>query len=344
MEPDTQEPQHNISYEAVIVDHTSETGSIAPGSGHHVEEPVPTFVEILAYFVNPPFTDPLGQPLFDPPSMRYIDSFSSYYLPPGSTTTPSFGMNPPIFGFPEGLGNSYFSTTPVVDTVGAYSLLETSVTQVTLTQPLTHSSPLAHESGNIPASFFPHMHMPSALLGRPIGQMANSQVIHTTMVTQATQPPSHTSQISTPYIGGQSSMGGQPSTGGKPSVAGKLFTRGKPTWLQHQQAWGKTTPASPSIPTTTGLYPASISRSCESFVDSTQSDGHSSARNYALSICKPHDSNTIVPSTTIHRGTNRSTTVCRRSICSITVHGWTNRTTTLHRWTTQTTTLYGRTI
>jgi hypothetical protein len=78
MEPDTQEPQHNISYEAVITDHTSETGSIAPGSGHHVEEPVPTFIEILAYFVNPPFTDPLGQPLFDPPSTRYIDSYSSY--------------------------------------------------------------------------------------------------------------------------------------------------------------------------------------------------------------------------------------------------------------------------
>jgi hypothetical protein len=164
-------------------------------------------------------------------------------------------MNPPIFGFPEGLGNSSFSTTPVVDVVGAYSLPETSVTQVTLTQPLTHSSPLAPESGNIPASFFPHMHTPSALLGHPIGQMASSQVVHTTMVTQATQPPSHTSHISTPYIGGQSSMGGQPSAGGKPSAAGKLFTGGKPTWLQHQPAWGKTTPASPSIPTTIGLYP-----------------------------------------------------------------------------------------
>jgi hypothetical protein len=27
MEPDTQEPQHNISYEAMITDHTSETGA-----------------------------------------------------------------------------------------------------------------------------------------------------------------------------------------------------------------------------------------------------------------------------------------------------------------------------
>jgi hypothetical protein len=75
------------------------------------------------------------------------------------------------------------------------------------------------------------------------------------MVTQATHPPSQPSQMSTPYIGGQSSMGGQPLAGGKPSVGGKIFTGGKPTWLQHQQAWGKATPASPSIPTTTGLYP-----------------------------------------------------------------------------------------
>jgi hypothetical protein len=214
MEPDTHEPQHNISYEAVIIDHTSETGSITPGSGHHIEEPVPTFVESLAYFVNPSFIDPLGQPLFGPPSMRYIDSYSSYCLLPGSTMTSSFGMNPPIFGFLEGLGNSSFSTTPIVDAAGAYSLPETLVTQVTLTQPLTHSSPLAHESGNIPVSFFPHMHTTSDLLGHPIGQMANSLAIHTTMVTQATQPPSHTSYISTPYIGGQSSMGANLQLGG----------------------------------------------------------------------------------------------------------------------------------
>jgi hypothetical protein len=34
--------------------------------------------------------------------------------------------------------------------------------------------------GNIPSSLVPHMHTPSALLGHSIGQMANSQVIHTT--------------------------------------------------------------------------------------------------------------------------------------------------------------------
>jgi len=78
--------------------------------------------------MNPPFTNPLVQPLFDPLSTRYVDSFCSYYLPSSSTTMPSFGMNPPIIGFCEGLGNSYFSTTPIVDTAGAYYLLKTSVT------------------------------------------------------------------------------------------------------------------------------------------------------------------------------------------------------------------------
>ena len=167
----------------MIVDHTSRTGIIASGSGHHIDEPVPTCVESLTYFVNPLFTDPLGQPLFDPPSTRYVDSYSSYHLPPGSTITSSFGMNPPILGFPEGLRNSYFSTTLVVDATGSYTLPETSMTQVTLNQPIMHSSPLALESGNIPASFFTHMHTRSSLLGRPIGQMASSQVVHTTKVT-----------------------------------------------------------------------------------------------------------------------------------------------------------------
>jgi hypothetical protein len=183
MELEPQEPQHNISYEPVIIDHTFETGSIAPGSGYHIEESISTFIESLEYFVNPPFIDPLGQPLFYPPSMRYVYSYSLYHLPPGSSITPSFGMNPPIFGFPEGLGNSYFSTTLVVDIVGSYPLPETSVTQVSLTQPLLHSSPLSPESGNIPASFVPHMHMPSALLGHPIGQMADNQVVYTIEVT-----------------------------------------------------------------------------------------------------------------------------------------------------------------
>jgi hypothetical protein len=73
MEPDTQEPQHNFSYEEVIIDHISETGSVASGSGHHVEETIPTFIERLESFLNPPFNVPLGQPIFYPPSMRYVD-------------------------------------------------------------------------------------------------------------------------------------------------------------------------------------------------------------------------------------------------------------------------------
>jgi hypothetical protein len=75
-------------------------------------------------------------------------------------------------------------------------------------------------------SLFPHMHTPSALLGRTISQMANNQVIHTTTVTKAIQPPSQPSKMSTPYIGGQSSMGIQTLAGGKPSATGKCFTRG----------------------------------------------------------------------------------------------------------------------
>jgi hypothetical protein len=133
-------------------------------------------------------------------------------------------MKPLFSGFPKGLGNSYFLTTHVVDTIGASYLPKILFTQVTLTQEIAHTSPFAHGLGNIPSSLFTHMQTPGALLGHSIIQMATSQVIHTTTVSQATQAPYHTSHISTPYIGGQYSMGG------------KNFTGGKPTWLQHQQA------------------------------------------------------------------------------------------------------------
>jgi hypothetical protein len=93
-------------------------------------------------------------------------------------------MNPSSFGFPEGLGNFSFSTTPVVDTANAYSLLETSVTQVTPNQPLVHTYPFTHGSCIIHVLLFPHMHTPSALLGHSIGRMASSQVVHTTMIKQ----------------------------------------------------------------------------------------------------------------------------------------------------------------
>jgi hypothetical protein len=60
IEPNTQEPQYNLSYKAMIADHTSKIRIFTPGSGHHIEELVPTFVEIFSYFLNPLFTDPLG--------------------------------------------------------------------------------------------------------------------------------------------------------------------------------------------------------------------------------------------------------------------------------------------
>jgi hypothetical protein len=104
----------------MIKDQTSETGSIPPGSDHHVEELVTTIVESLASYMNPLFTDPLGQPLIDPPSTRYVNSYYFYYLPPNSTTTQCFGVNPSSFGFFEGLGNIFFFTTPIVYTASDF--------------------------------------------------------------------------------------------------------------------------------------------------------------------------------------------------------------------------------
>jgi len=138
------------------MDQTSKTGSISLGSGHHVEEPITTFVESIASYTNPLFTNPLDLPLTDPPSMRYIDAYSSYNLPPGSTTTQTFGMNPPIFVFLEGLESLPLSTTHVVNIVGASPLLGTLVIQVTPTKPPVNTSSFAHGLGNIRASLFPH--------------------------------------------------------------------------------------------------------------------------------------------------------------------------------------------
>jgi hypothetical protein len=128
MDHDIQEPQQNISYKGMIVDHTSETRSIPPRSGQHIEELVTTFEEILASYENPLFIDPFVLPLIDLSSMRYVDSYSSYQLPLNSTTTQYFGTNPSSFGFPEGLGNSYFSTTFVVVTASVFTLPKKSMT------------------------------------------------------------------------------------------------------------------------------------------------------------------------------------------------------------------------
>jgi len=112
----------------MIVDQTSETKSVFPGSGHHIEESVLEFLEILAYYFNHHFTNPLSLPLIDQPSMRYVDSYSPYHLQLRSTTIQSFGKNPSSFGFPKRLGNSYLSTTPIIYIIGASSLMGTSVT------------------------------------------------------------------------------------------------------------------------------------------------------------------------------------------------------------------------
>jgi hypothetical protein len=92
-------------------------------------------------------------------------------------------MNPPSFGFPEGLGNFSFSTNHVVDTICTSSLLETSMAQVTPNQPFVHTYPFAHGSCIIIVSLFTLMHTPSDLLGHSISQMVDSQVVHKTTVT-----------------------------------------------------------------------------------------------------------------------------------------------------------------
>jgi hypothetical protein len=92
-------------------------------------------MEGLVSYTNPLFTDPLGPLLIEQPSTRFLDAYSSYYLPASSTTRPIFWHEPTTFGFPEGLGVSPpLSTTPVVDParahitiVGASSLLGTSM-------------------------------------------------------------------------------------------------------------------------------------------------------------------------------------------------------------------------
>jgi hypothetical protein len=149
--PEGKEPPQNPSNEGMVEEITSETGSVAPGSDQHTEEPVTTFVEGMVPHTNPPLTDPLGPLLIEQPSMTYFDAYSSYHFL-SSTTRKYFGMNPPTFDFTLGISPP-LSTTLVVDparaqsaTVGASSLLGTFVTQVTLTQPLENTSLFAHGS------------------------------------------------------------------------------------------------------------------------------------------------------------------------------------------------------
>jgi hypothetical protein len=95
------EPQPNFSYEGMIEYPTFETRSIAPISDHHIEEMDTNFIESIESYTIPIFNDALVPPLIDPLSMRYVDSYCSYILPPSSTITSSFTANPSSFGFPE---------------------------------------------------------------------------------------------------------------------------------------------------------------------------------------------------------------------------------------------------
>jgi len=194
IDPRIYEYQRNNSNEVFINEEMHyEVKSVALKSDHHEEESIKTFVEGIFLPVNPPIIDPHGPLLVEIPSSTFLDAYSSYNLPSYSSIRRSFGMNPSYFCFPKGLGNLSLSTTPVVDTASASSLLRTTMTQVTLTQPFVSTYPFTHGSGNIHSSLFPHMHTLSDLLGRPIGQMADSQVVQKTMVTQANQPPSQPS-------------------------------------------------------------------------------------------------------------------------------------------------------
>jgi hypothetical protein len=182
--------------------------------------------------------------------------------------------------------------------------------------------------GNILASLVPHMHTPSALLGHSIGQMANSQVIHTTPITQATHPTSPTLQMgssSIPFIGGQSSIGGQPFTGGKLPAGGKPSTMGQaPMWGKQQPSWGKTAPAGPSIPITTGMYPRQPYPGVVNPLWGQPNPVGIPQQGTFPNQSEPHDSTTTTPSTIIygrtirptiiHRGTFRSATIHRRTI------------------------------
>jgi len=99
-------------------------------------------------------------------------------------------------------------------------------------------------------------------------------------------------------------MGRKCLAGGKPSTIGKILTRGKPTWFQHQLAWGKVAPASPSIPNTIDMYHGQpFPKVSNPLWGQPNLASILPQGSFSLSICKLHDSNAKVPSTKIHGGT-----------------------------------------
>ena len=99
----------------------------------------------------PPLTDPLGPLLVEQPSTIFLDAYSSYHL-----------ANRLSFDYIDGICIPPMDPKIValahITIVGASSLQETSMTQVTLTQPLASTSLSTHRLGNIHASLIPHMH------------------------------------------------------------------------------------------------------------------------------------------------------------------------------------------
>ena len=67
---------HNLSKEGIFHDHPySKVGSVAL-LDHHVEGEVETLDEGFLSLSNPPLTTPIGPPIVDLPSTRYVDHFS----------------------------------------------------------------------------------------------------------------------------------------------------------------------------------------------------------------------------------------------------------------------------
>jgi hypothetical protein len=82
LEPEEHDIPHNPSNEGTINEEvSSEIGSLSPPSDH----PEGAFQIIEEGFVpptNPPFTGPYNPLVVELPSTSFIDSFSSYRLPP----------------------------------------------------------------------------------------------------------------------------------------------------------------------------------------------------------------------------------------------------------------------
>jgi hypothetical protein len=250
LDPEVQEPQHNSSNEGMVKEQTSETESVAPGSGQHTEEPVTTFVEGVVPYTNPPLTDPLGPLLVEQPSTRFLDAYSSYHLPTSSSNRLSSDYTDGIWIPPM---DPEIATLAQITTVGASSLLGTSMTQVTLTQPLASTSLSAHGSGNIPCFTNPtyaHTKCFTWSSHRSDGQQSNCSYNHnytsySTYISNFTNGEFfYTLHWRSIFSWRETFCWGETLNYEENSYVGETTTN-----------LGESAHAGPSIPTTTGLYP-----------------------------------------------------------------------------------------